>query len=102
MITTVKRWMLALPNFTEADYKWCKKYSHDLQVKTPTSDFEIYGKRYAYASGFPEIIIQTTTQEQEDMLQLKYSGSLYLLNVIAMTENTYYQDEYGPITLNRS
>ena len=97
----VKRWQLNKTTFAEDDFLWLKKYSHHVDVKNDIQTFEVFGGRQFQVAGRRDVYVQTITEEQENMLHLKYGSQLWLLSTMMINENQIYQDEYGTITFNR-
>ena len=94
---TVKRWLLNQQTFDQSDHVWLSKWADYFHVKRNTIPCETYGGT-VHVAGELQIIVQTSTHEQENMLQLKYGKDLYLLNVLVVEPGQIYQDQYGTIT----
>lgn len=93
----IKRWQLNLNTYTEADIIWLRKYSHTIDFKRNDVEVNAYGRSFVCA-GTTITYIQTTTQEQEDMLYLKYGKSLFLHAQCWVNDNEVYWDEHGTFT----
>lgn len=97
----IKRWQLNKSTFEQDDYIWLKRYSHWVDVKSDIQTYDVFPGRQIQVAGKSEIYIQTATQEQQDMLQLKYGDILFLLSQTWVGEGQIIQDAYGIITLDR-
>lgn len=74
-----KTWILNKTDFNESDYLWCKKYANTVQVHNNTGTISTFGgQSYTYFKG-STITVETVTQEQENMLHLKYGSMLLLM-----------------------
>ena len=96
-MTIVKRWQLAKSDFDHGDYLWLKKYAHHFDIKQSTETFTAYGRDIQF-TGKTCIYVQTITQAQENMLQLKYGNGIFLLQIVTVAPGHTYHDEYGTIT----
>ena len=73
-----KTWILDKADFNEADYLWCKKYANTIKVDIDQGTGFYNGQVFHYPKG-KMIIVETVTQEQQDMLHLKYGNMLLLM-----------------------
>jgi hypothetical protein len=96
-VKTVKRWLLNQQTFDQSDQVWLSKWTDYFDTKRNNTIYETYNGR-VHVAGELQIIVQTSTPNQENMLQLKYGRDLYLLNVLAMYPGQVYQDQYGTVT----
>ena len=73
-----KTWLIDKPDFNEADLLWCRKYADSVQVNQDRDKVIVNGMPVYFAKG-RTITVETVTQKQENMLQLKYSPMLLLV-----------------------
>jgi hypothetical protein len=79
MKTAFKIWGLYLENFTEIDYTWITGLGCELSIIRPEPEnITLPSGTRQYYKAAPEILITTTCDKQQSMLQLKYGDSLYL------------------------
>ena len=73
-----KTWILNKDDCNESDYLWCKRYANTVKVDYEHGSGFYNGQVFYYAKN-RMITVETTTQEQEDMLHLKYGNMLLLM-----------------------
>ena len=73
-----KTWILNKDDFNESDYLWCKKYANTVKVDYENGSGFYNGQVFYYAKN-RMITVETVTQEQEDMLHLKYGNMMLLM-----------------------
>ena len=79
MKTAIKTWGLYLENFTKIDYIWITGLGCALAIKNPEPEnITLPSGTRQYFKAAPEILITTTCEKQQSMLQLKYGDSIYL------------------------
>lgn len=96
MMLQVKRWKLFQDDITTDDYLWITKLKCIVDIKNHTADVPWYGGTHQMHVR-RDILIQTTTQKQEDMLQLKYGKNLLLMSMVVGASGTTLIDDYGTI-----
>ena len=73
-----KTWILCKDDFDESDYLWCKKYANTVKVDYENGTGFYNGQVFYYAKN-RTITVETVSQEQENMLHLKYGNMLLLM-----------------------
>lgn len=91
----VKRWAIIKNQLDEADYIWIKNNSNQMTVNHKTTDIPSFSKEFSRVYVGSEVILTTTTEEQEAMLRLKYDNKLVLLTVVFLEPGQVYHDHFG-------
>ena len=92
----VKRWAIIKEPLDQADCIWIKNNSDNFVVNHKVEDVPTFGN-----NGFSkiylgsEVILQTTSKEQEAMLRLKYADKLILLTVVFLDAGQQFTDHFG-------
>lgn len=95
-VITVKRWLLQQHELTMDDYLWINKLKCTIDVKNHTTEVPFSGGT-RQMQWYREILIQTTTKQQENMLQLKYGNKIILMSMVMGLPGTTCIDNYGTI-----
>lgn len=93
----VKRWTVIKHPLDEADYIWIKNNSNQMTVNHKVQDIPSFNNGFSKVYMGSEVILTTTTEEQETMLRLKYDDQLVLLTVVFLEPGQNYQDHFGSI-----
>lgn len=92
----IKRWTLLKNSFEEADYIWLRNNADAVQINHKYKEVGYRQiKQHYYLDS--EVILQTSKEEQEAMLKLKYDSQLVLLSVIFLEPGEMYQDHFGSV-----
>lgn len=84
MTTITKTWIINKKNLDEADLAWLRSCCNRIETKVLEKyDITRLGNNQSITvPGRAETTVETISDEQESMLQLKYSGHLLLKTVI--------------------
>lgn len=87
MSRLVSCWRIEKVCIDEADVAWLTGCCNRLQVKNDDRTFNNLinvntGSPITISGSGQEILVETTSEEQESMLKLKYEGSLTLISVM--------------------
>ena len=74
-----RTWLLLQDSVTEADFKWLKAFDIPIRIEAPEHTFDTTGGSAHTVYGKPRYTLDTTTDKQRDMLMLKYSPNILLI-----------------------
>jgi hypothetical protein len=83
-----KRWWINQDTIGEDDLKWLRRFGAQVNVDQPTHTFEVMGGGTHKIAGKLKIEVTTTTDEQQNMLMLKYSERLVLIEQFVTLPNS--------------
>lgn len=82
ILREIKTWHLYKDPFTEIDYIWINGLNCSLTIHNPEPEtITLASGTRQYYKAAPWIEIETTSDKQQSMLQLKYGDSMYLKEI---------------------
>lgn len=73
-----RTWLLLQDSVTEADFKWLKAFDISIRIEHPSHVINVIGQSVEVMDKV-RYTVDTTTDKQRDMLLLKYSPNIVLI-----------------------